>query len=180
MAIKQVLFYATENELKQGLERFEYSSNINYIETGLFDNTNFVFFDSYKDINGIGISNDGKFNSLVTYLILPKNEELIFEEFLQRDGSLKYSVDNQMNAASITFTPSGEYGDECIIYGTVSGVDVNNKKSILLFKNFEKFFLKGYKKIKSFKVSPQAIDKLDSGVRLTRNINADKTMDLAK
>lgn len=180
MAVKQVLFYATESDLKQSLERLERAGDIKYVATGLLDSPEFDSFDSFQEIEAIGISADGKIKNLVTYLIVTKNEKILPREVPQRDGGVKYAVDSRAVASSISFTPSGEYDDECIIYGTVSGVDVVNEQSMFLFKLFEKNFFKGFKKLKSFKVSPGAMDKLDNGVRLTRNFKADPSMDLVK
>jgi hypothetical protein len=98
----------------------------------------------------------------------------------QHSGGVKYEINTYTVPSSIAFTPSGVYQDKCIIYGTVTGVDVKNEKSKRLYKLFKKHVLRGFEKIKSFKVSPGAVNWLKQGKRLTPNLKADPIMDLCR
>lgn len=180
MPAKQTLFYATVEDLHDGLASFEEACAIKYVRTGLFDSPEPIVYMTYRDIENIGLSLDGRIESLPTYLILERDDSIEVKEVPQRRGGVKYSINSRTISSSITFTPSGVYEDECIIYGTITGVDVTDEKSKNLFKLFGKHVLKGFEKIKSFKVSPSAANKLDGGMRLTPNFKADQSMDLCR
>jgi hypothetical protein len=177
---KQTLFYATVEDLCEGLSRLEEACAIKYVATGLFDEQRPQTYKTYKEIENFGASLDGRKASLSTYLILEQNEEILIKEVSQRSGGVKYEINTYTVPSSITFTPSGVYQDKCIIYGTVTGVDVKNEKSKRLYKLFDKHVLRDFEKIKSFKVSPGAISWLDQGKRLTPNLKADPIMDLCR
>lgn len=180
MPAKLTQFYATAEDLHDGLKRFEESCSIKYVRMGLFDSPDPVIYTTYRDIENIGLSLDGGIESLPIYLILERDDSIPVKEVSQRRGGIKYSISFRHSTSCITFTPSGEYKDECIIYGTVSGVDVTDEKSKNLYKFFRKYVFKGFENIKSFKVSPNAAQKLDRGVRLTPNLKADPLMDLCR
>lgn len=180
MPAKQTLFYASVEDLHAGLARFEEACAIKYVRTGLFDDPDPIVYATYRDIENLGLSLDGRIESLRTYLILECDDDIAVKEVPQRRGGVKYSINSRTTPSSITFTPSGVYEDECIIYGTITGVDVTNEKSKNLYKLFGKHVLKGYENIKSFKVSPEAAKMLDSGMRLTPNFKADKSMALCR
>jgi hypothetical protein len=177
---KQALFYSSKDDLHNGLKRLEEHCEVSYIRTGLFDAPQLERYSSYKEIENIGISLDGRIESLPTYLIVESDEVVVPKEIPQRRGGVRYSLNSRVFPSSVTFTPSGSFEEKCIIYGTLSGLEATNAKSIMLYKAFEKHVLKGFKKIKSFKVSPQALVGMDSGIRMTCNINAHQSMDLAK
>ncbi|EHU4916621.1 hypothetical protein V4T45_001458 [Vibrio vulnificus] len=180
MPVKQTLFYATIEDLHYGLASFEEACAIKYVRTGLFDSPEPIVYMTYRDIENIGLSLDGRIENLTTYLILERDDNIEVKKVLQRRGGVKYSINSRFIPSSITFTPSGVYGGECIIYGTITGVDVTDEKSKNLFKLFGKHVLKGFEKIKTFKVSPSAANKLDDGIRLTPNFKADQSMDLCR
>lgn len=180
MPAKQILFYATAQDTCSGLARFEDSCSVQYVRTGLFDSPEPTVYETYKEIENIGYSLDGRIESLPAFLVVERCDEVVVREVPQKNGGVKYAVNARTTPSSITFTPSGEYKQECIIYGTVTGVDVTNQKSKNLFKLFGRHVLKSYEKIGSFKVSPGAVQKLDAGFRLTPNLKADQSMDLCR
>lgn len=180
MRRKQILFYSTADDLHAGLARLESAFSIKYVLAGSFDSPVPIQYASYRDKEGMGYSRDGRFEGLRSFLIMPKDEDVTFSACPQRKGGVKYQVSSHTCPSSITFIPGGEYRDACIIYGTVTGVDSANEMSGRLYKLFSSNVLKGYKKIKAFRVSPGAVIALENGVRLTPDRNADRSMDLAR
>ena len=180
MKRSQVLFYSTAEDIHVGLARLERTCDIKYVLAGSFDSPVPIQYASYRDIEGLGYSKDGRFEGMRSFLLMPKDEDVTFSACPQRKGGFKYQVSSHPCPSSITFIPGGEYRDACIIYGTVTGVDSANEISGRLYKLFSSNVLKGYKKIKAFRVSPGALIALENGVRLTPDRNADRSMDLAR
>ena len=179
MKPKQMLFYSTAEDLHVGLAGLERACSMKYVLAGLFDSPVPIQYASYTEIEGLGYSNDGRFESLRSFLIMAKDDDVVFSACPQRKGGVKYQVSSHTCPSSITFMPGGEYRDACIIYGTVTGVDSANEMSGELYRLFSSNVLKGYEKIKAFRVSP-ALIALEHGVRLTPDRNADQSMDLAR
>lgn len=177
MRSKQLLFYATTVELIDGLKKLENKINIKYVVIASKDSPDPQIYNSYVEIPNLGISEEG-YECDVSYLIMEKITKLNIKEVPQRRGGIKYIIDGHNNPDSIYFIPCGVFQDKCIAYGTIKGVDEKREKSKLLFDTITKEMFKGYKKIKSFKVSKGALKLYHQGVRLTPNIDAETTLDL--
>jgi hypothetical protein len=67
---KQTLFYATVEDLCEGLSRLEEVCAIKYVARVLFYEQNHQTHKTYKEIKNFGVSLDGRKASLSTYLIL--------------------------------------------------------------------------------------------------------------
>ncbi|NET10179.1 MAG: hypothetical protein F6K16_36870, partial [Symploca sp. SIO2B6] len=169
MPTKQVLFYSTVSDLRNSLSRVEEKSLVKYVVTGLFDFPEITIFSTHSEIDDLGISYDGKLRNLTTYLVMPDEEEVFLKKIPQKKGGTKHLVNFFSNPSSVTFTPSGVYHEKCIIYGTLTGLDKGNENSLFLYKLFKKEFFRGFCKIKSFQVSPEALSLLENGFRLTPN-----------
>lgn len=180
MKPKQTLFYSTAEDLHVGLARLERTCGIKYVLSGLFDSPVPIQYASYREIEGLGYSRDGRFEGLRSFLIMAKDEDVTFSACPQRKGGVKYQVSSHTCPSSITFTPGGEYRDACIIYGTVTGVDSANEMSGKLYRIFCGNVFGGYEKIKVFRVSPNALVAVENGVSLTPDYKADRSMDLGR
>jgi hypothetical protein len=76
-----------------------------------------------------------------------------------------FTVDQDMNPTSIVFWPGGLYQDHALICGHIGTIS-DNAESIDLYESFRTTVLKGFTKIKSYYVGPEALRRLDSGWRL--------------
>jgi hypothetical protein len=177
---KQFLFYAVTEELKKTLENIESKEKIKYVESGSIDTLERVCYYTYSEIPNLGISNNGNITGQHSYLVTTVNNDFHITSIPQRKGGIMYCADFSNNPSSITFTPSGEYMNCCLIYGMVWCYEKENELSQYLYKLFFDQFKKGFKSIKSFRVSTEAEKLLDKGFKLTANHKSSPEMDLSK
>lgn len=180
MPATQRMFFATTSDLNQGLARLEKHRPVLYVETGLLDAPDPAVFESSASILNLGMSVSGDHEASTISLLIDPDTEIVTKEVPQRRGGIKFNLDCYTIPDSITVFFRGQFLDQSLIYHTVSGVDKTSKQSQSLYRAFNRLVLKDYKKIGAFWVSPEAVQWLDSGKRLTPSVKADRRMDLAR
>ncbi len=167
----QELYYATKEDLESSMQRIEEAIALEYCETGSREEPNFKRFSTYKEIPNFGVSLDGKRESSPYFLVYEKGNEVVPEIVPQKRGGERHIISaTHIPEFAIYLQFSSAYQNECLIYGTIY------RTNETLYKLIQKHFFKGYKKVKAFKVGPQALELLNQGFPLTPNLNADPTM----
>lgn len=177
MATKQVLFFATKNDLIQVIEKIEAETSVKYHRGGLLNKEELKEYSSLMQ-EGIGVSKYGDNNLCTSYLVINDNLEFEIRNLPQRNGEVKYALDQKLNRASIFFRPCGIYKKEqAIIEGKLATIS-EEKLSIQLFNIFFKELKSKFTKVKGYLVGKEAFEYYNSGWRLTQNAHTPKEYDL--
>jgi hypothetical protein len=94
-------------------------------------------------------------------------------------GRVRYEVFHSDNQWSIVFSPGGMHDDSTLIAGEIGTINPS-KRSRQLYKQVVREVLRGFEKIKSFWVGPEAGELLDRGARLTIDTGASSDIDLKR
>lgn len=178
MKSKQILFFATVTDIDPIIKSIETTYSIVYYKMGLFDTKHEVLFNSVSEILDLGIPKYGDWNKDLRLMALPKDSSVVVREVVQRDGSIKYAIDQLENHASICFQFGGIF-KEGVLLGGSCGTSHINDFSLDVFKAFSAKIRKTFKKIGTFYVGREAEEKLKAGWRLVTNEKSPKEYDLA-
>ncbi len=180
MKSKQMMLFATIEDVENSIRDIESLADIQYYKTGLLDNKNIHPYKSLFDAPNIGVSLSGDWNKIDNYLITKKTTSLEVREVPQRTGETKFAVDQMNNPKSIEMKLGGIYKEKenVLVAGRISTIS-EDSDSIELYKLFTTKFKKEFKKIGTFYVGKKAEEKLKMGWRLVTNEKSPKEYDLA-
>ena len=177
MAAKQINFYATYDDLRVVLEKFEAQQDVEYVQTGLFDTDSPHVFGSYRTINSLAVSTDGDANHVPGYLIIRKASRIVVRKVPQKTGGVKFAVDQSQIPESLYFQSGGMYSNTMIVPGRIGIID-QTAASKRLFDIFAKFVMKDFLKVKSYYVGREAHALWRNGIRLGLSLKASAEIDL--
>jgi hypothetical protein len=175
---KQLHIFATRSDLVTGLEQFEKENPVRYALSGLNDGPLFQCYESLLEWSDLGKNATGDHISGPTFLVVSKDTEIRTEQVQQLDGSVRYALSQKLNPESITFSPGGLFGDRTIVCGH-TGTIWKTQQS--LYDRFAGLIAKGFARIGSYRIGPEAERLMDSGYRMvTLSINSPKIYDLRR
>ena len=180
MKSKQMMFFATIEDIENSILDIELMIDIQYYKTGLLDSKNIPTYKSVFDAPDIGVTFWGDWNRIDNYLITKKETSLNVREVPQRTGETKFAVDQMNNPKSIELKLGGIYieKENVLVAGRISTIS-EDSDSNELYKLFTNKFKKEFKKIGTFYVGEKAEEKLKMGWRLVTNEKSPKEYDLA-
>lgn len=177
MKSKQFIFFGEKLDFFEILKEVESKKEFKYFQTGLFDDTNIVNYNSLFDYSNLGNASFGSQSLNDCFLMIPKNNELKIRAVPQRKGGVKYAVDQLVNEESIIIQTGGIYKDGIFVAGRIGTVKENsfsNELYSLFFRTIKKKFVK----VGNCYVGKLAKEKLDSGWRFVLNEGSPKEYDL--
>lgn len=162
-------FFATQEDIIKLFEQVSRRQKLKFSETGLFDSqTNNGYI-------AIPTSSPARF-----YLISLFDEPIKSIPIPQRDGTRKFSIDQDSNVNTVAIKLCVVISDEkCLLSGQVGTIS-KSSVSKLLYNSISKEMKKNFIQIKSFLVGPEAVRMLDSGYRLSSYPKADPMYDLSR
>jgi hypothetical protein len=174
---RQILFYATQQDLSPPLSLLEAQQNLQYTLTGLFDVNRPQTYLSYADIPDFGRASHPNAIANPAYLVSPRGTALSSYEVPQDAGGICFAISQQLNGDTITFSPGGWYGTDVILYGRIATIS-NSATSKNLYNFFAKAFRGHFAKVQEFLVGSEALDLAKRGVRLTIGAASPAEVDL--
>jgi hypothetical protein len=159
--------YATRTDMEPGLQAVEAQQALQYVRRGLFEAPQAQMVSSALEIPDLGFARMGDLILANHYLVLDAALEVKIREVPQRRGGVRYAIDEVANPTAMIFVPGGLYeGNEgrCLVVGEV--VATGDPRSHELYRLFVPLLVKGFKKIKSYYVGPEAQRLFQEGVRL--------------
>lgn len=170
MKSKQLCFFTILEDLIPIFKEIEDLVDIRYHLAGLQNCSEISVFSTIFETLNLGIATSGDWNKIDRYLILKENESLNIREVNQKDGSVKFAVDQMNNLKSVELKIGGIFSDieKVIVAGRISTIS-DDVDSIELFKLLSSRMKKNLKKIDSFYVGSKAEVKLKEGWRLVTN-----------
>lgn len=170
MKSKELCFFTVLEDLIQIFKEIEDLVDIRYHLAGLQNCSEISVFSTILETSNLGIATSGDWNKIDRYLILQENESLNIREVIQKDGSVRFAVDQMNNLKSIELKIGGIFSDKekVIVAGRISNIsdDVDSNK---IFELFSSTIKKNFRRIDSFYVGPIAEVKLKEGWRLVTN-----------
>jgi hypothetical protein len=157
--------FATRGDLEPGAQRIEAARRLQYVRTGMSASSSFETYRSLLDIPTLGTNETGSHVTGDCFLVLREGARVAVERVPQRNGGVMYAVDQGSNPGSIAFWPGGLYKDESLVCGHIGTVS-ESSESVELYDAFTRALLKGFTKVKSYQVGPEALRLLDEGRRL--------------
>jgi hypothetical protein len=162
--------YATRADMEPGLNAVEGQKALQYVRRGLFESPQVQVVSSALEIPDLGFARVGDLILANRYLVLDASLEVKIREVPQRRGGVRYAIDEVANPTGMIFVPGGLYEgreDRYLIVGEV--VATGDPRSHELYRLFVPLLVKGFTKIKSYYVGPEALRLLREGVRLTHS-----------
>ncbi len=171
-------FFATQHDISNVLRAVEAAHPLQYIEAGLFDESERPVFQGFASVPELGRAQVGDSNLEPIFLVLLKGARLTVRTVPQRRGGTKYAVDQLANAGSVVIRPGGKYDDATLISGMVGTVH-HDKTAEMLIEAFSHMLHRDFTKVKSYFVGREAMKLHHTGMRLTKSLNGPKEFDLS-
>jgi hypothetical protein len=174
---RQILFFATKQDLAPLLNSLEAQQNLEYTLTGMFDVNRLQTYFSYADIPDFGQASHPNAIGNPTYLVSLRGTKLRSYEVPQEAGGICFAISQRLNDDTITFSPGGWYGSDVILYGHIGTIS-NSVTSKNLCNFFARSFRERFERVQEFYVGPEALDRGKDGVRLTIGAASPTEVDL--
>jgi len=172
-----IYLFATKSDLEPGLRSIESQRDLKYILMGSFETAEINVIKSAFEITDLAISTKGDHVHEDSYLVMDSEAELNIREIPQRRGGNRYIVDGLINPHAIVFRPSGRFTNLAVIRGEIDGSN-DDPISMGLYKLFVAEITKGFKKVKTYYVGPEALSLSKGRIRLTHSIHTSSEYDL--
>jgi len=175
----QTHIFATRSDLEPGLREVESEVGVKYARCDLYYGPICEQYPSLLEWNDLGRNETGSHITGPGFLVLPRDREIKIEPVPQVSGGIRYSLSQKLNPNSITFLPGGIYKrEEILICGHIGTIW---KPSLTLYKSFVKAVTKGFEKIGSYRVGPEAVRLMNAGHRMvTIGISSPRDYDLRR
>ena len=170
-------FFGTRGDLEPGIRAFEAGTPVNYAQAGLFQTADVRLYCSALEIPEFGISPAGDRNHDPAFLIIPVGIELNVRGVPQRQGGVRYAVDQQYNSESIVARFGGLYREECLIQSEV-GTIAGTPTSAVLYRAFVNTVVRGFVKCRGYRIGSEALTLYESGYRFTDHAGASSDYDV--
>lgn len=176
---KQIHIFATKKDITEGLKSIESVMQLKYVLCGIFETPTIPVYHSLFDYNDLSINKTGD-HIAETFIVMDAKAKILTEEIIDEKGKKLYSVYPNKNSNSITFSPGGIFANKHLVCGHI-GTTSKNPEVIVFLRKFTKFLTKGFSKIQSYYVGPEAEIMLNKGARLiTISVNSPDIYDLKR
>jgi hypothetical protein len=173
------LFYATADDLRPGLKRFEEAVAVRYYEMGIFDFPAPLRFDAGAELPGLGLAPSGDANHEPFYLVMYRSASIEPREIPQNSGGAKFAIDQLQNPDSTVFRPCGMYEVGVMIAGRISTMGLT-PTAIELQRLMVRTVTKGFRRVRACWLGPQALEMFEKGARLTAALQMPREFDLKR
>ena len=173
-------FFATFNDMKDGLERIEKDHSVKYVHEGMYMNDPYPIYNSFQEIPNLGSTNTSR-SGTPTYLVFPRDADIVVKKITLDEASIDCGagsiVKAENNSLSFLFRPGGWYiGDKYqkkMLMGGDIGIYGERLPAIeRLCKDFRRKLTKGFTTVSrpvdsyEWKVGQEAYDALLNNIRL--------------
>ncbi len=118
---KQIHFFMTKEDLLMLSDEIENKLDIVFYDNDNITSFNGRCFNRLRELPNLGINKCGS-HHVESFLVLPKNKEVVIEEVPQKNGKVHYFIHQGNNKDSIVFWPSGLYDNSYLICGDVGTI----------------------------------------------------------
>ncbi len=162
--MKRIHFFALRDDLVPLLEAVEGNGELQYVRFGQYQVGNALkVFRSGQEIPNLGRATTYNAATSETYLV---SEPQIAITPRPIKGTDRFAVDQLWNPDTVTFTPSGVWNEDVVLYGRVATVS-DTKLSQKLMRRFHSVAKRCFTKMEEYYVGLHALTLLKAGKRLT-------------
>lgn len=165
--IKVRKIFATRSDLMPGLLSFEIRDTIKYVRAGWSELYATRSFMSASEIPDLGRSKSKSVIAATRFLVLDRDLDIIVRTIPQQDGSAYHSVEYDDHPDAVAFMPGGLFDERRLIQGSISTSNQTTLSSAR-YTRFLRKVTKGFTKVYSYWVGPEALAMFNSGARLIR------------
>jgi hypothetical protein len=171
-------FFATADDLMPVFARAESGRALTYTLTGLLESPRLTTVARGADLATLRAPASAP-DAIggPAYLVTAAGAAVRTREVPQRDGGVRYAVDQLSNPDSVALAHGAFFGPDVLLNGWV-GTASDSPMSKALFRAFASAVGKQFARIKAFWVGPQAADFLRRGYRLTGSAHSPREYDL--
>lgn len=166
-------FFAAESDLVKGLVKAESRLQVKYVRTTRASVPRFEVFQSALDIPDLGCASAGDALTTARYLVFHRDDTIATERSESEPGGPLFGIQFKNNPNSMILIPGGFYGSEGVLPGHIATAGLSDA-SIALFKSYAPVLTRGFIRIYSYWVGPQALTLLDRGGRLVRMVSTSR------
>lgn len=177
MKAKRINFFALKNDISSLIGEIERVTKIRATPIGDVSKEQMKNPISLANIPNLGVSPSPDNALNPAYLVWATDDDIRAREVNLKGGGIRNIVDQRNNPQTVILRPGGERPEGGIICGEISTI-YDTAESLYLYRLFEKLIKMNFTKIKSYYVGTEASRALQSGVRLTSNINSPTEYDL--
>jgi len=170
-------FFATATDLIPGLRRFEEACAVQYVLTGQFNSRVPALFTVGEALPELGLAPAGDAISVPAFLVLARDSPVIFREIPQRSGAVVFAIDQLENPDSTVFRGGGLTAEAVLISGEIATTGTT-LEALELHRLMVRTVTKGFRRVQSFWLGPEAFAMLAAGARLTKSVRMSRTYDL--
>jgi len=170
-------FFATANDLIPGFRRFEKARAVQYVLTGHFDSPKPTVFTAGEALPELGRAAVGDASSVPAFLVLTRDAPVAFREIPQGSGGTVFAIDQLRNPDSTVFRAGGIKEESVLISGEIATTGVTSG-ALELHRLMVRTVTKGFRRVQSFWLGPEAFAMLDAGARLTQSVSRSRLYDL--
>ena len=173
----QTLFFGTKRDIVPILQSVEEKLGVRYAAMGLFSAPEVRMIERGESIPNLGNATDESAINCDSYLVTMPDAMIAVRAVPQDDGGVSFAVDQLENPDSITFQAGGRLSDDVFLHGrvgTVSDTEVARR----MYRAYHSEIKKRFKKVNAFFVSPDCLNLLQNGVRLTIAAQSPREFDL--
>jgi hypothetical protein len=160
-------FFATIEDLLPQLQRANSKQELGFARAGSFDSSDQPIWalDAFLEVPGLGKSQSGKASSDQSFLIFDSKVRIRSRSVSLRKGGVRYCFDQAENPNTLVFSPGGIYEPAVLVGGAISTLGATHQ-SLELFRWFSREITRGFVRVASYPVGPNALRLLRSNFRL--------------
>lgn len=164
--MKEIRFFASPEDIRPVLERFEKSQPIKFVEMGMRTDDNRGIYLESDEVPEAGQATDAEANFSQAYLVTQRETKVSVREMEMNDGRIRKDVVAGDNEEAVTLNTGGIWTDEIMLPGRMTAMHSNAIAEALL-KDFRSAVRKeNFEKVGEFWVGPEAMEWLKEGKRL--------------
>lgn len=175
--MKQILFFATKNDLIPAIEAVEAASQLKYVRSGNSFSPNPNVIPSGIEISNIGQADAGTASGCASYLVFKRDASINVRRIISGGRVARFALDQLLNPDSVVFTPAGVWNNDVLLHGRVATMS-GTPPAQELMRLFYKVLRKQFTKVQAFYVGPEALTWLQAGRRLTISDQSPREFDL--
>ena len=126
MKSKQILFFATREDIYSIVSYLESEFSIKYIQMGLFNENKSQEYNSIDEVQDFGTPQFGDWNKDMRIMMVPQGINIVIRKVPQKNGETKYAIDPLENQMSICFQFGGIVKEGVLLAGSCGASFLND------------------------------------------------------
>lgn len=170
-------FFAKAQDLLPGFERLEQTIELQYVLTGNFDSNRLTCVQHGRELTNLGVAKSGGLVTEPAYLVMLRTSPVRPREIRLDHGGCRFAFDQLLNPDSVVLRCGGLYDESTLISGGVATMG-KTSEAVMLQRRVSSALTKGFRRVGTFWLGPEALGLMHAGGRLTQQIGSPPEYDL--